>query len=129
MAAAKDDIWVDEIYHYKGLWEAPSFCGIKVIRQPEKTIVILTDLYDENPGTTVTEWIVPLVKTMVDEYQLDLTKDIVIQHTPDIGSSKVFYQPEFDRIEVLPAPDNIQQVTWHSLTEDEIRILCNISSV
>ncbi|MBM3435459.1 MAG: class I SAM-dependent methyltransferase, partial [Bacteroidetes bacterium] len=43
--------YINEIYHFKGEWDVPSFCGLKVISKPDKTIVITTELYDSNPGT------------------------------------------------------------------------------
>jgi hypothetical protein len=46
--------YYDEIFHFKGQWDAPSLCGLKILNRNGKTCVIVTELYQDNPGTSVT---------------------------------------------------------------------------
>lgn len=38
--------YYDEIFHFAGLWDVPSACGLKTVN---KTIVIVTELYRTIP--------------------------------------------------------------------------------
>ena len=46
--------YYDEIFTFRGTWDEPSCCGLKIRRQGVKTYVIVTELYQENPGTSIT---------------------------------------------------------------------------
>ena len=40
-------------YDFKGLWDMPSRCGLKIIKASLHTVIIVSELYKENPGTTI----------------------------------------------------------------------------
>ena len=46
--------YYDEIFDFAGQWDMPSKCGLKIIQHNDKKTVIVTELYQDNPGTSVT---------------------------------------------------------------------------
>lgn len=72
----------DEIYHFKGLWDLPSICGLKVVNKENNTVVIATDLFEQNPGTSITEWNTKLAKEICDQRNIKHENLIFIEHTP-----------------------------------------------
>jgi hypothetical protein len=75
--------YVDQIYHFKGAWDVPSFCGLKIIQKIEKTIIIATDLYDHNPGSSVTSRAKELATELIHKFKIDTHKLVFIEHLPD----------------------------------------------
>jgi len=47
--------YYDEIFDFSGQWGMPSKCGLKILKKRNKNIVIVTEMYQENPGTSVTQ--------------------------------------------------------------------------
>ena len=85
--------YYDEIYNFKGHWEVPSSCGLKIIRG-EKTIVIVTELYQDNPGTSITAAGLSLAKQICGDKNLNLNEIIYIECNPDTNSKLSFYDEE-----------------------------------
>ena len=46
--------YYDEQFPFRGQWDMESLCGLKIRKVDGKTYVIVTELYQENPGTSVT---------------------------------------------------------------------------
>ena len=46
--------YYDEIFDFKGEWDMPSSCGLKIRESEGRQYVIVTELYQDNPGTSVT---------------------------------------------------------------------------
>jgi hypothetical protein len=86
--------YYDEIYFFKGQWDLPSCCGLRILRQ-EKTFVIVTELYQENPGTSVTAAGKSLLQQICHDKSLNLDEITYIQCNPGTGSKLSFYDEEF----------------------------------
>ena len=46
--------YYDEVFNFKGEWDMPSSCGLKIRQHEGKTYIIVTELYQDNPGSSVT---------------------------------------------------------------------------
>lgn len=69
---------IDEIMHYKGLWNCDCHCRVHVYdRGAEPPVVVFTEALD-NPGTSVTNYIEYLVDSMVQ--RLGRKDIVVIEH-------------------------------------------------
>jgi hypothetical protein len=86
--------YYDEIFNFKGQWDVPSRCGLKIIRR-EKTFVIVTELYQDNPGTSVTNAGKILAQQICRDKNLDLDGIVYIECNPDTNSKLSFYDEEF----------------------------------
>jgi len=117
---SKVDNYQDQIYHFKGLCDVPSICGLKIVKKREKTIVIATDLFEDNPGTSITEWNAKLAKQICDENEIDYTGLIYIEHTPDKKTKLSFNQESFYKVKFDVTKDKFENPQWQELAKDEV---------
>ncbi|GBU28121.1 hypothetical protein R84B8_01679 [Treponema sp. R8-4-B8] len=86
--------YYDEVFDFKGQWDMPSRCGLKIIKK-EKPIVIVTELYQDNPGTSITAAGKSLAEQICRSKGLTLNEIMYLECTPDTGSKLSFYDEEF----------------------------------
>ena len=110
----------DQIYHFNGLWDVPSICGLKIIKKKDNTIIIATDLFDENPGTSITEWNTKLAKELCDKYEIDYNQLIFIEHTPDKKTKLSFNQESFFKVNFDIEDDKFENPQWQELIKEEV---------
>jgi len=111
--------YYDEIFHFKGLWDLPSCCGLKVLSE-EKTVVIVTELYQDNTGTSVTAAGKSLAEQICLEKGLDLNKIIYLECNPATGSKLSFYNEEVFQVDFSSGAEP----AYRQLSADEVRQLC-----
>ena len=114
------DKYIDQDYHFKGKWDAPSLCGLKVINKPQKTIVIATNLYKRNPGTSISRWIAPLAADICNKYNIDLNHFVFIERNPDRKSKLDFYKETFDLVEFIREGDQFTNPSWKRLSKEDV---------
>jgi hypothetical protein len=93
------ETYYDEIFHFKGQWDMPSCCGLKIIRRPDKIVVIVTELYQDNPGTSVTAAGKDLAEQICRAKGLRLDGIRYIECSPDTNSKLSFYDEEFFEVD------------------------------
>ncbi len=116
----KVDNYQDQIYHFKGLWDVPSICGLKIVKKGNQTIVIATDLFEENPGTSITEWNTKLAKQICDENEIKYDRLIYIEHTPDKKTKLSFNHESFFEVNFEKTVDKFENPQWKELTKEEV---------
>lgn len=112
--------YIDHIYHFKGAWDVPSFCGLKIIEKIDKTIVIITELYDSNPGSSVTSWIDKLATGFISEFGIEPGKLILIVHNPDRKSSLEFLKETFDIVSFEWNGEKFTNASWKRITKKDV---------
>ena len=118
--------YMDRIYQFPGQWEAPSRCGIKVVnRKDGRTLVIVTEIYRQNPGTPVTEWCAPLATRLLKELNCKTDDFIFIEHTPDLQSKLDFYRETFDQVSFEINEQILANPKWTRLTPEQVDMLMN----
>ncbi|HAN18056.1 MAG: hypothetical protein A2X13_03785 [Bacteroidetes bacterium GWC2_33_15] len=120
-----ENVYQDQVYQFKGLWDVPSICGLKIIKKLKNTIVIATDLFDENPGTSITEWNTKLAKDICDKNQIDYKQLIYIEHTPDKKTKLSFNHESFFKVNFEIRDDKFVNPQWSEITKDEVNNLMN----
>lgn len=110
----------DQIYHFKGLWDLPSICGLKIVKKPNNSIIIATDLFDENPGTSITEWNTKLVKEICDNNNINYNEVIYIEHTPNKKTKLSFNQESFYQVKFNIIDDKFDNPKWEEMTKDQV---------
>lgn len=113
----------DQVYHFKGLWDIPSICGLKIVNKKENTIVIATDLFEENPGTSITEWNTQLAKELCDKFEIDYRKLIYIEHTPDKKTKLSFNLESFYKVNFQVIDDKFENPKWEEMSKEEVNNL------
>jgi hypothetical protein len=107
--------YYDEIFDFKGQWDMPSRCGLKVIKKDNKILVIATELYQENTGTTVAAAGKSLLLQICNEKKLNPGEVIYLQCNPNTNSKLSFYEEEYFEVEY---PDGAQPI-FRRLSEEE----------
>ena len=100
--------YFDEIFEFKGQWDMPSRCGLRILPakagRREKTIVIVTELYQDNPGTSVTAAGKSLAEQICRAKGLLLSEIMYLQCNPDTDSKLSFYDEEFFEVDFTDGP-------------------------
>ena len=115
-----DSKYIDQIYHFKGAWDVPSFCGLKIIDKSDKTIIVVTELYDTNPGSSVTSWIDKLATELIRRFEIEPEKLILIEHNPDRKSSLEFFKETFDIVSFEWDGEKLINPSWKRITKAEV---------
>ncbi|MDR2130065.1 MAG: hypothetical protein LBP56_02660 [Odoribacteraceae bacterium] len=87
--------YYDEIFEFKGAWDVPSKCGLKIIDKGERKVVIVTELYQDNPGTSVTRAGRSLAEQACAAKGVDLASALYLECNPDTRSKLSFYDEEY----------------------------------
>ncbi|OHD71605.1 MAG: hypothetical protein A2W19_15170 [Spirochaetes bacterium RBG_16_49_21] len=112
--------YIDQIYHFKGRWDAPSQCGLKIIKNPDRHIVIATELYEENPGTSVTDFTGELAALLVKEFSLDPDRIVFVEHCPDRGSKLEHYKESFDLVRFRRHGSRFSDPEWERISRQAV---------
>lgn len=110
----------DQEYRFTGKWDAPSICGLKVVKLPDRHIVIATELYDRNPGSSVTSVNALLAAQVCRDFGLDANKLLFIERTPDRGSKLEIYRECFDVVRFDRDGDGFANPQWESIDRDDV---------
>ena len=114
------DKYIDQHYHFKGKWDVPSVCGLKVVELNDKTIVVATNLYEINPGTSISRWTAQLASSICEEFNIDFSKLHFIERNPDRKSNLDFYKETFDLVEFTVNGNQFSNPSWKRLSKDEV---------
>lgn len=102
--------YYDELFDFKGQWDMPSRCGLKTLTVNGQPTVIVTEMYQENPGTSVTYAGRSLAEQICKAKNLDINAIRYIECTPDTNSKLSFYDEEFYEVD-LNATDPAHKYT------------------
>ena len=89
------ETYYDEIFQFKGQWDMPSSCGLKIRKKGNTTYVIVTELYQDNPGTSVTYAGIELARQICQSKGLSLEDIVYLECNPNTNSKLSFYDEEF----------------------------------
>lgn len=111
--------YYDEIFSFAGEWDMPSTCGLKIIRKGEKVYVIVTELYQDNPGSSVTYAGKSLMQQICQAKGLDPESIVYIECNPNTNSKLSFYDEEYFEVDFSSA----KKPSYHQLSSCEIKDL------
>lgn len=113
---------IDMVFEFEGAWGLPSKCGLKHIKFNGKDIVLVTELYKENPGTSITQVTCSLAMQACSKLNIELDNLIYIEHNPDMNSKLSFYREEFYKVKFEIIEGRFENPSWKLLTIDEKRL-------
>ena len=87
--------YYDEIFDFKGEWDMPSSCGLKIRESEGKKYVIVTELYQDNPGTSVTYAGKKLADQIYEAKGLNPADVVYVECNPNTNSKLSFYDEEY----------------------------------
>ena len=109
--------YIGEIYHFSGHWEMPSLCGLMIRQHENGTLVLFTELYEENPGSSVTGMIEQLATRIVKERALTPDRCEFIVHNPERSSRYEFFAETFYRAEMQWDGEKFIGLQWEKLED------------
>ncbi len=115
--------YVDSFYDFKGLWDTPSRCGLKIVRKPDYCYVIATELFTENPGSSITDCNAKLVQSICEEFEIAPDTLYFIEHVPDKGSKLVFYEESLYHIKLEWNGTKFENPQWQKLSKEQVNAL------
>ena len=114
---------IDKLFDFKGLWDIRSTCGLKIVQQKDKYVVMVTELYQDNPGTSITQATCILAKQICEAYQLPKNEIVYIEHSPDMNSKLSFYDEKFYLVTFDIIDDNFVNPQWKQLNSKELELI------
>ena len=111
--------YYDEIFEFAGQWDLPSACGLKIIEKDQKKIVVVTELYQDNLGTSVTSAGKNLAKQICQRKGLSLSEIMYLECTPDTNSVLSFYDEQYFEVTF----NDTQPTKYRKMSKEEIRDL------
>ena len=108
--------YYDEIFHFTGIWDQPSACGLKIAEKDGKKIVIVTELYQDNPGTSVTTAGHSLARQICEQKGYSLSEITYLECTPDTNSVLTFYSEHFFEV----TWNDALKANYRKLSEEEV---------
>jgi hypothetical protein len=108
--------YYDEIFNFNGQWDIPSKCGLKIIEKEGKIYVVVTELYQDNPGTSVTAAGKLLALQICEKKGLPLSEIVYLECNPNTNSKLSFYDEEFFEVTFSETP----QANYRQLSKEEI---------
>lgn len=109
--------YYDEIFEFKGQWDMPSTCGLKIVDKDGKKYVIVTELYQDNPGTSVTYAGRSLAEQVCASKNLKLDEIVYLECSPNTNSKLSFYEEEFYQVDFNADPAH----KYRKMEEAEVR--------
>lgn len=103
--------YYDELFPFKGEWDMESMCGLKTRIVDGITHIIVTELYQENPGSSITYTGKYLAEQVCQAKNLKLDEIKYIECTPDTNSKLSFYDEEYFLVDFSGAEPAYTQLT------------------
>jgi len=117
------DKYYDEVFDFRGQWESPSKCGLKILTSGGKMYVIVTELYQENPGTSVTSAGYSLFKQICENKGLTENDVVYLECNPDTNSKLSFYDEVFYEVNFQQTSSESSRPSYRQLTANEVSII------
>jgi hypothetical protein len=114
--------YYDEIFDFKGLWDVPSKCGLKIVKKAGRTVVIVTELYQDNPGTSVTYAGKSLALQICEARGFILSELTYLECNPDTHSKLSFYDEAYFEVTFGEA----MQAAYRQLSVEEVKELWEV---
>lgn len=115
--------YYDEVFDFVGQWDLLSKCGLKIIENKGNKIVIVTELYQDNPGTSVTYAGGSLAKQICEKKEFNMAEITYVECNPDTNSKLSFYDEEFFEVKFDINNGEFTNPRYRKLTGDEVKNL------
>jgi hypothetical protein len=111
---------IDILFDFEGLWGIASKCGLKHISQDGSDIVLVSELYKDNPGTSITQVSTSLAMQICKKFNIPLKNLVYIEHSPDMNSRLSFYNENYYLVEFDIQEGKLSNPKFKKLSEEEL---------
>ncbi|MCE5344937.1 MAG: hypothetical protein LLG13_01450 [Bacteroidales bacterium] len=113
---------IDNVIEFTGSWGIASKCGLKRSSYNGKDVILVTELYKDNPGTPITQVTASLAMQVCEKLNIDPKNLIYIEHSPDMNSKLSFYDEVFYNVSFEIVDGKFINPSWKILAADEIEM-------
>lgn len=113
---------IDEIYPFHGTFGMPSKCGLKIKQLEDKWVVITTELYQDNPGTSITSVTASLAMQICEEFKIKYDQLLYLECAPGMNSKLNFYDEAYYKVDFELINNELLNPKWTKITDDEKNI-------
>ena len=113
--------YYDEIFDFNGLWDVPSKCGLKILTSNGKTHIVVSELYQENPGTSVTYAGYSLFSQICASKGFSEKDVVYLECNPDTNSKLSFYDEEFFEVTFPEINGETGRPAYKQLPQSEVK--------
>jgi hypothetical protein len=113
--------YYDEIFDFVGQWEVRGRCGLKIADYNKKKVIIVTELYQENTGTSITYNSSLILKQIIEKKGFDRNDIIYIECNPNTNSVLSFYDEEFFEVSFDYIDNEFKNPKYRQLSFEEIK--------
>ncbi len=85
------DKYIDQIFDFEGQWAMPSRCGLRYRKVDGRDVVIATELYKDNPGSSIASVSASLAMQIAGHLGIDPAGMVYIESAPKMNSKLSFY--------------------------------------
>jgi len=107
---------IDQIFEFSGALGMLSKCGIKIIPAQEKTKVIVTELYQENPGSSITSVTASLAQQICTHFNINPQDLIYIECAPGMNSKLSFYDEVYYKVDFEITDGRLENPKWERVS-------------
>ncbi|MDR2041595.1 MAG: hypothetical protein LBP98_04675 [Tannerella sp.] len=115
--------YYDEIFEFNGQWDIASKCGLKLLDGKGRKAVIVTELYQDNPGTSVTYAGYSLARQICECKGLQLNQIRYIECNPDTQSKLSFYDEEYFEVTFPETEGASGRPQYRRLPDEEVNAM------
>jgi hypothetical protein len=112
---------IDILFDFEGLWGIASRCGLKHVSKDGKDIIVVSELYKDNPGTSITQVSTSLAMQICEKFNISLKNLIYIEHSPDMNSRLSFYNENYYLVEFDIRGGKLSDPKFKKLSEEELK--------
>jgi hypothetical protein len=112
---------IDSVFDFTGAWGLLSKCGIKHLKYQGKDLVLVSELYKENPGTSITQVSASLAMQVCEKFNIEPGNLIYIEHSPDMSSKLSFYNEEYYKVGFDIVDGKFVNPSWSKLSPDDVK--------
>ncbi len=95
--------YYDEVFEFEGQWGQPSRCGLKISSARDgRTVVVVTELYQDNTGTSVTSAGASLARQICQARNIRPEEVVYLECNPGTESKLSFYDEQYFEV-IFPA--------------------------
>jgi hypothetical protein len=112
---------IDILFDFEGVWGIASKCGLKHVSQDGRDIIVVSELYKDNPGTSITQVSTSLATQICKKFDINLKNLIYIEHSPDMNSRLSFYNENYYLVQFDIRDGKLADPKYKKLTEEELK--------
>ncbi|HOS84057.1 MAG TPA: hypothetical protein PK199_03980 [Bacteroidales bacterium] len=114
---------IQQLFDFKGRLGLASKCGLYIKQKGEISIVIVTELYQDNPGSSITSVTASLAMQIAQAFDISIENMVYIESSPDMKSKLSFYEEEYYLVNFEYTDNSLQNPSWKKLSKDEFKAI------